>query len=77
VKYRVWGYTIGSRDTGRKIYREEWTEPDAFEALIKAREARATGNLVRPAERTFAQVIEEYLVFKRGGPGEEESHARL
>jgi hypothetical protein len=29
------------------------------------------GNLVRPTDRTFTQVIEEYLVFKRGGPGDE------
>jgi hypothetical protein len=61
---RLWAYS-------RKVYREEWTEQDASEALKTAREARATGNLVRRAERTFAQVIEEYLVFKRGGPGDE------
>jgi integrase len=71
VKYRVWGYTLGSGSTRKKVYREEWTEQDADDALRDAREARAMGNLVRPTERTFAQVIEEYLVFKRGGPGDE------
>jgi hypothetical protein len=59
VKYRVWGYTLGSESTREKVYREEWTEQDASEALRHAREARATGNLIRPADRTLAQVIEE------------------
>jgi hypothetical protein len=64
-------YTLGSGSTRKKVYREEWTEQDADDALKTAREARATGNLVRPADRTFAQVIEEYLVFKHGRPGDE------
>jgi hypothetical protein len=66
VKYRVWGYTLGSGSTHRKVYREEWTEQDAYQALVKAREARASGRLSPTRrDRTYAVVAAEYLETKR------------
>ncbi len=71
VRLILYGYTIGSGKHRRHRERQEWTETDAQLALNDEREARARGDLVRPAERTFVQVIEEYLKFKAGAPGED------
>jgi integrase len=73
VKYRVWGFTVGSGATGptrrKKTYREDWTREDAQAALDEEREARRSG-LGRPTdrmpERTWLQMVEEYIASKRG-----------
>src|SRR5262245_24667638 len=71
VKYRVWGYTIGSGATGptrrKKIYREGWTREDAQTGLDEERESRRSGlgRLTdRMPERTWFQMVDEYLAAK-------------
>jgi integrase len=77
VRLQLYGYTIGSGKTRRHRERQEWTAADAQARLDAERQARVTGNVLHPAERTFSQVIDEYLVFKSGVPGTAEGKATI
>jgi integrase len=65
VRHVAYGYTLmGPNGRERKASSDWLTEQDALTALTARLQAIEAGEPGRPAERTFAQVAAEYLVYK-------------
>jgi len=65
VRKVAWGYTLQVHGKQQRCFRAEWTREAAQEALAARLLARDTPPPAA-APKTFSQVSEEYLAFKRG-----------
>ncbi len=65
VRKVAWGYTLQVHGKQERCFRAEWTREAAQEALAKRLLTRDTPPAAA-APKTFSQVSEEYLAFKRG-----------
>src|SRR5215470_9675332 len=61
----AWGYTVQISGKQERVFRSDWTREDAQQALA-ARLLERDAPPAPAAPKTFAQVAEEYLAFKRG-----------
>src|SRR5215471_10604603 len=66
VRHTAFGYHLMVEGKREKKFSSEWaTEADALAALAARQKEIAAGIMTRPADRTLAEVAEEYLAYKR------------
>jgi hypothetical protein len=70
VKHVAYGYTLMVNGKQERKVSSDWaTEPEALEALNARVQEIAAGQLEPRAERTFGEVVAEYLAFKKDKRG--------
>ena len=65
IRRVAYGYTVQISGKQERVFRSDWTREDAQRAFV-ARLLERDAPLAPIAPKTFAQVAEEYLAFKRG-----------
>jgi len=67
VRKVSWGYTLQVDDKQERVFRAEWSQDDAEQALARRLIEKDTPTVeAPPAPKTLAEVAQEYLDYKRG-----------